>query len=289
LSLLAILSTSASGAVISYEIDPTQSQLVLTVAGVDFPGAVHGTYLLILDPDLTPGASAQVFQMDAWVEDIHMGFASLTDITVITDPDTASYGGITDPDPADSLYTLNQVSDLIISGTYTPLFGNPEPFLQHAVLCMSDSSFCGATPDGEGTIQYFTLRSRMFGATVIPASENPLGEDIPVSLTVVSDGTWGGPAGASINPGAGAPVLKAWPNPTWSGRGMRIRAGTGNRLDILAVGGRRILTLRAVRSEPGASEFVWDGCDATGQRVPPGVYFLRHPVSGATAKVLVFD
>jgi hypothetical protein len=48
------------------------------------------------------------------------------------------------------------------------------------------------------------------------------------------------------------------------------------RIDVLDAAGRHRAALRV--DKPGA---VWDGCDANGQAVPPGVYFARITTDGA--------
>ncbi|MFI5370520.1 MAG: FlgD immunoglobulin-like domain containing protein [Candidatus Eisenbacteria bacterium] len=49
-------------------------------------------------------------------------------------------------------------------------------------------------------------------------------------------------------------------------------------LAVFAVDGRRVRTLDGGSRDPGEFRIVWDGRDATGQRVPPGIYFVRLAV-----------
>jgi hypothetical protein len=69
-------------------------------------------------------------------------------------------------------------------------------------------------------------------------------------------------------------ALHAWPNPSRGGVYFG-RAGTApSKLDLFDAQGRRIATLAP---DPGAAgaQWVWDGRDASGHRVQPGVLFAR--------------
>ena len=54
-----------------------------------------------------------------------------------------------------------------------------------------------------------------------------------------------------------------------------IVGGSGARIDVVDAAGRHRAALRMDR--PGV---VWDGCDANGEAVPPGVYFARITTDG---------
>lgn len=76
-------------------------------------------------------------------------------------------------------------------------------------------------------------------------------------------------------------ALHAWPNPS---RGGIVFAGAGaapSALDLFDAQGRRIATLAPVTGAAGA-QWAWDGRDANGRRVQPGVLFARarDPRSG---------
>jgi hypothetical protein len=69
-------------------------------------------------------------------------------------------------------------------------------------------------------------------------------------------------------------VVRAWPNPA-TGE-VKLRWGTpltAVRAEVFDIGGRRV---HALDSGPDAvSEIVWDGRSRSGQRLPPGIYFVR--------------
>lgn len=81
-------------------------------------------------------------------------------------------------------------------------------------------------------------------------------------------------------PGAGDPgLVLAAPQPNPS-RGTihvayEIGAAAPVRVQILDVTGRRVNNLELGPRPAGAHDFTWDGRDARGQRVVPGVYFIR--------------
>jgi len=54
------------------------------------------------------------------------------------------------------------------------------------------------------------------------------------------------------------------------------------RMDVFDAAGRRVRTLATGRRPAGAHEVAWDGRDAAGRTVAPGVYFWRVRADGAT-------
>ncbi len=72
------------------------------------------------------------------------------------------------------------------------------------------------------------------------------------------------------------------PNPFGGGTTIRFdvpRTAT-IRIDVFDAQGRRVRTLANGAFEPGAHAVVWDGTDASGQRVRPGVYLYRMLAPG---------
>ena len=84
------------------------------------------------------------------------------------------------------------------------------------------------------------------------------------------------PVGVGSDPPAKPGVL-AFPNPFRGKVTLRgsIVGGSGARIDVVDAAGRHRAALRMDR--PGV---VWDGCDANGEAVPPGVYFARITTDG---------
>ena len=66
---------------------------------------------------------------------------------------------------------------------------------------------------------------------------------------------------------------------------MEDAAGANVDIAVYNVAGRRVKVL-ATGPQPGGSKYLtWDGTDATGARVPRGVYFVRTVIAGVKAPV----
>jgi hypothetical protein len=86
------------------------------------------------------------------------------------------------------------------------------------------------------------------------------------------------PADPGGAPGADTErTLAVAPNPAWGGIDvfLEMRETGRARLELYDVGGRRVSTLPVELAGPGRKRIRWDGCDASGTRVAPGLYFLR--------------
>ena len=105
--------------------------------------------------------------------------------------------------------------------------------------------------------------------------------------------------------GAAGTELQIAPNPSVPGRSTRIRlemSGTGVATDALQASpsrslevsiydatGRRVRRLPEAALRPGPLDVTWDGFDAKGHQVAPGVYLVRAAAAGATrtARVVI--
>ncbi len=67
------------------------------------------------------------------------------------------------------------------------------------------------------------------------------------------------------------------PNPIRGLASLRfvLDAASEARVELFDAGGRRVRTIGGARLDAGAHEFAWDGRDAAGQRVRPGVFLAR--------------
>jgi hypothetical protein len=92
---------------------------------------------------------------------------------------------------------------------------------------------------------------------------------------------WFGPW--SFESRAGVAIL-ALPSPLRAGGGIELElGGTGRaRLDFVSVDGRIVRRLAVDAGGSGHDRVVWDGLDAAGRRVAPGVYFVRLVHAGRT-------
>ena len=67
------------------------------------------------------------------------------------------------------------------------------------------------------------------------------------------------------------------PNPFRPGGGFEFSLPVSRSIDLCVfdTAGRRVAALRHGTEPAGRHTVAWDGCDATGRRVPAGVYFCR--------------
>lgn len=115
------------------------------------------------------------------------------------------------------------------------------------------------------------------------------GEYGPIEAVHVS------PAGEAIDPATLLPpalaVLGSGPSPMRDDFAIRFRSGQAQRLDadVLDVSGRRVRVLERGRALPAGDHAIrWDGRDALGARVRPGLYLvrLRSTAGLASARVV---
>jgi len=72
-------------------------------------------------------------------------------------------------------------------------------------------------------------------------------------------------------------MLQSYPNPTAAGSTLRFeapRAGSGT-LEVFDLRGRRVVTLLSGEIPAGPQSVTWDGRDAQGVHVAPGIYLVR--------------
>jgi hypothetical protein len=77
-------------------------------------------------------------------------------------------------------------------------------------------------------------------------------------------------------------MLHVFPNPLSTVAIFMAAIPPGGRLDIeiFDIAGRRRRTLTSARAAGGRAEISWDGRDAAGRLLPPGVYLARSGASG---------
>lgn len=168
-------------------------------------------------------------------------------------------------------------------------------------------------PDGGSDLFYFDGQNQSFGAwqgagqdpngfyDVDPMFCDPLGRAWPIfsgafrvsSLSPLATGSSGGGpiggidstcetvgVGALVATGLRPDRVHAVPNP--ARLGARLDATQATTLVVMDVAGRRV---RELKAEP-RGRVRWDGRDARGDRVPPGVYYLRAN-TGARGRLIV--
>jgi FlgD Ig-like domain len=77
-------------------------------------------------------------------------------------------------------------------------------------------------------------------------------------------------------------ALRAWPNPARAGQNLRFTLTEPGRVDVAVfdASGRRVRALLASFFPEGVHEASWDGRDDAGNRVAPGLYFVRVRAGG---------
>ena len=80
-------------------------------------------------------------------------------------------------------------------------------------------------------------------------------------------------------------ALAASPNPFRLSTGISCQVSEAGRVQVSVFdrSGRTVRTLADARFEPGTHRFSWNGRDATGDRVSPGVYLLRATTDRGSA------
>jgi hypothetical protein len=130
----------------------------------------------------------------------------------------------------------------------------------------------------------FTLRGyiyRQSDATCSPCGDDawlPLPPDqARFGFTVIGPVSRGTGAGAAAR--AARPLVRVTPNPMSA---VTLISAPAGRVVIADASGRRVL---AVTLDGGGSSFQWDGRDARGRGLPPGLYFVRY--EGAAGRSVV--
>jgi hypothetical protein len=123
-------------------------------------------------------------------------------------------------------------------------------------------------------------------STCLPPQDLEFDGSTAVAVGPPGPGDGLAPAGADLR------FAGAWPNPSRAGVRLRVErsgfaAAGAVRATVLDAAGRRVRTLEAPPPESvaGASELVlaWDGRDAAGRLVAPGVYRIRLEAGGRVA------
>lgn len=271
LALTALLAIALPAAAVEgyiVDIDSSQSQLSLTILGLDYSGDMDGSFHFRADPEIVDGAYAEITDFNATVEDINTGLAALRDMTVVSNVALPSWGDIDDPLPGDDHVYINQMLNLVVDAIYDPLFGSDAPIHAETELCIGGIDFC-VEPAGIAGLDTDTLWFDVNAQGVIPAAENPLGTDIPFQVIARGQGVPDGTTGlGEFGPVAGE--LRVWPNP--AREQVRFAAGASGPLvvELYDVSGRRVARI------VGAGEALeWDRRGDDGRRLSAGVYLAR--------------
>jgi endonuclease/exonuclease/phosphatase family metal-dependent hydrolase len=127
----------------------------------------------------------------------------------------------------------------------------------------------------EATLTLHTRDEPLSGATDLA--------DLSIDLSATVGGATG--AGAMVTATDVAGIQSAHPNPFGSSTTIRFGVGRPGRVElrIYDVRGREVRTLVAGELAAGAQVRTWDGRDAAGHALAPGIYFARF-ASGATVE-----
>lgn len=152
----------------------------------------------------------------------------------------------------------------------------------------------GGAPISSTSTRFHTLQftvsptAPVDGAMPLSFSVLRINEGTPVAqqnlgLLIIRTGTVGVADGAR----ADRLWLDAAPNPMRAATRMTCRlpagaAGGRVALEVFALDGRRLRVLRDEAATPGTREAIWDGRDAAGRRLAPGVYLARLAYGAAS-------
>jgi hypothetical protein len=149
----------------------------------------------------------------------------------------------------------------------------PAPGVVDAALLGAREGFAG-----EGTIATVRFRALRAGlpGIVLARVKARDGANRPVGAAEVR-------ATASPLAPTRVELLAPWPNPARGGATVvfALPAACEARLEVFDVDGRRVRTLAAGPWPAGAHRLSWDGSDARGAPIPPGVYLVRLAARGA--------
>lgn len=120
------------------------------------------------------------------------------------------------------------------------------------------------------------------GPAPVPGRQRTLFLDLVASFTPEgAEGFASGDLATEAGPASFA-LYRNQPNPFGGGTTIRFDAprATHVRLEVFDAQGRRVRTLADRAFEPGTHAIAWDGTDAGGRRVGPGVYLYRVTAEG---------
>lgn len=268
------------------------------------PGDPFGTFTLRILDDLggvqdipfTPGAAS-----DQPGDVSPFGFFSiaaalppgrlLTAVSILDGQGTPLPGSLTQPTAPPSAVLVSPQTGAVLAGVSeiewsvqdkdTPL----SDLLVHVVYGWGEGNWVPVAVDLDGTVGSISIDS----ATLPPADGSGI-------LRIrVSDGLRRASAevtGLTVlsttdvaDPPADGPRqiwLSAEPNPSGGDTRVRLvlREATAGSARIVDMSGRRVRTLFLGRLPAGAHEFIWDGLDERGRRLPASVYFVRAEFEG---------
>lgn len=156
--------------------------------------------------------------------------------------------------------------------------------VSHALMC------AGVSVSGPGELYHLRFRARDFtGVTWIHIRRiefydagPPVEPAASADAWVLIGGTLDVPAVAAPGPGPGLGVR---PNPCRAGAVFLLRSDRagGQRLEVFDIAGRSLRVLARGDFPAGERQVAWDGADATGRRLPPGVYPVVFTAAGRRA------
>jgi hypothetical protein len=145
-----------------------------------------------------------------------------------------------------------------------------------------------------GSQSQYLLRSSVVGSTGLPSSsaayrsKGTLGQSTPIGIGTASGktlyaGFWSTPWAVASVPeedgpeGLGSCLSGNAPNPFTTSTVIAFSVGreAGIEVTVFNTAGQRVRTLVDEVKPPGRYVTTWDGRDALGSRVSPGVYFYR--------------
>jgi hypothetical protein len=251
----------------------------------DHGTAAGGTELTLFGENFVSGAT------------IKIGGVAATGVTFVDANSIQALSPAGTPGPADVVVRNpdGQISTL----TEGYVFDNDIPLSQPVIDSISPNQgpLSGGTPVTIRGSLFATGLQLLFGdapatAVAVSASEitavTPAGAVGPVDVTVINPDGGGflfskGFTYSAAPAGAGAPGIKAFPNPFHGSKNQKVTvlAPTGSTVSIFAVNGQRVRDL----DETSPGEFEWDIRNQSGERVVAGNYLYDVKSPGGEKKV----
>ncbi len=152
----------------------------------------------------------------------------------------------------------------------------PTPYGEAGIALDPARTLYDGPADATGTAEALLPLAQVGGADSVFVQGLALGAEVQ-SVTRVDARAVGGSAPLALGGDVGttARLLGVYPNPFVEGVVVRFEADGASGVEVYDVLGRRVRTLPVEEARAGRQEVRWDGLDAAGRPVAPGLYVVR--------------
>ena len=191
----------------------------------------------------------------------------------------------------------NRVFVLIADATFATCVQAVDPasgVVDETVLCAAGYDFADLVVSDAGLLYLADRAASDYGVRVFDAEDGTeltgmaigTGNRKPVQLLLIEEDD---PAAVADATNGTLPAILATPNPSSGSVLFELENKAPVRLEILDAQGRHVKTLRSTGRDRGTSNLIWEGRDARGERISPGVYWARiehHDGSFEVARIV---